>query len=142
MNDRLKKLEALVGTWNTSIIQINADSSEASSTPATDTYRWSPSKTFLLHDADVQMNGEQTQSLEIIALDPNADGYDARAYEADGSFADYKASLDGKAWSITGNTLRFRGAFSEDGMTLSGTWEEKRDAGWQPMMRVTLKKQL
>ena len=141
MSDRLKKLEALIGVWSTTITTVNEDGTSGGTSQATDTYRWSPSKSFVLHDADVQMTGEQTHSLEIIALDPKSDGYDARAYEADGSFADYKAALDGRSWTINGDTLRFRGSFSEDGDVLSGQWDESRDGSWRAIMRVSLQKQ-
>lgn len=141
MSDRLKKLEALIGVWSTTITMINEDGTAGNTSKATDTYRWSPSKNFVLHDADVQMTGEHTHSLEIIALDPNSNGYNARAYEADGTFADYKAALDGRSWTIDGDTLRFRGSFSEDGNVLSGQWDESRDGSWKGIMRISLQKQ-
>ena len=87
------------------------------------------------------MSGETTHSLEIIALDRNSDGYDARAYEADGSFADYKAALEGKSWTISGDTLRFRGSFSKGGDVLSGQWDQRSKGSWRPIMRVSLSKQ-
>ena len=131
----------MIGVWSTTITTVNEDGTAGYTSQAIDTYRWSPSKRFVLHDADVQMFGEQTHSLEIIALDPQSDGYDVRAYEADGSFADYKALLDGRSWSISGDTLRFSGSLSEDGDALSGQWEESRDGSWQAIMRVSLQKQ-
>ena len=37
------------------------------------------------------MNGERIQALKVIALDPGSEGYNLRAYEVDGTFADYRA---------------------------------------------------
>ena len=141
MNERLETLNALIGSWKTTITMLDADGRPQSTTHATDIYRWSPSNTFVLHDVDAMMEGAQVQSLEIIALDPTSSGYAARAYEADGSFADYHAELIGRRWSITGETLRFRGEFSDSGQVLSGQWHRREGNVWIAMMTVKLLKQ-
>ena len=48
MNDRLKNLEALIGVWSTTITMINEDGTTGDTSKATDTYQWSPSKSFVL----------------------------------------------------------------------------------------------
>lgn len=79
--------------------------------------------------------------MEIIALAPQSDGFNARSYEPDGTFADYHAEIVGRNWNITGETLRFWGGFSPDGKILSGQWDQISDGVWQGIMRVSLQKQ-
>lgn len=140
MDDRISKLEVLIGTWETTITLLGADGSEGAASKATDIYRWSPNNKFVLHDVDAEMPGQHVQSMEIIALDPNSAGYNTRSYEPDGTFADYHADLVGRSWNITGETLRFRGEFSGDGKVLSGQWDQKSKGSWQAIMHVSLRK--
>lgn len=138
MDDRIDRLSVLIGTWDTTITMLNEDGSTGDISSAVDTYRWSDNRKFVLHDVDAQKNGNRTQAMEILAVEPQGEGYNARAYEADGSFADYHADLVATAWRITGEALRLNGTFGNDWKTLSGQWDQLRDGAWQAMMRVRL----
>jgi hypothetical protein len=41
---------------------------------------------------------------------------------------------------VRGETRHFRGSFSHDGRTLSGTWRQKSARTWKPWLAITLRK--
>lgn len=137
---RRRQLDILVGVWDTTITPIEQDGSPGEPSQATDSYKWSANGLFLQHDVDANMAGERVQSMEILAVDPDSGRYVTRSYDADGSMNDFTAELDGQNWRLTGEEQRFSGAFSPDGQRLDGEWEQRGDAGWTGLMRVSLRK--
>lgn len=137
-NAALAQLDRLVGVWRTDIAMLDADGNEAARFHATDTYRWMPGRHFLLHDVDAVMDGQTIQSLEIIGLDAATGAYQSRNYDNAGSISDYTAAMLGDAWSIDGETERFRGHLSADGKVLAGRWERLDAGAWLAWMNVTL----
>ena len=58
-------------------------------------------------------------------------------FERDG----FTACLNGRAWLVDGEKVRFRGAFVVAGSVLAGTWEQRRGRGkWSPWMDIELRK--
>lgn len=139
-DDRLNRLNALAGEWETTITMLDPDGDAGTVSHAKDTYSWSANGKFLQHDVDAEMDGTRFRSLEIIALDPRGAGYVSRSYDSDGTFSDFTAELEGRSWRIIGEVQRFAGQFSEDGNALSGRWEQNVDGKWAPLMDVTLRK--
>lgn len=135
---RRRQLDILVGVWDTTIIPLLPDGSPGEPSQAIDAYRWSANGLFVEHDVDAQMGGQRLQSTEILAVEPETGRYVTRSYDADGSMNDFVAELDGRKWRLTGQVQRFSGAFSPDGQRLEGEWEQRGDAGWTRLMRVSL----
>lgn len=139
-NARLHRLDILVGTWDTTITLLAADGSPGAVSTAVDRYDWMANGHFLLHDVDAIIEGQHILSMEVIALADTGTGYATRSYDADGSINDFSAERDGNDWRITGRDQRFAGAFSADGKTLAGRWEQRHGTEWRPLMTVTLVK--
>ena len=137
---RRRRLDILVGVWDTIITPLAADGSPGQPSQATDAYAWIANGLFLQHDVDAMVDGHRVRSLEILAVEPDTGRYVTRSYDADGSMNDFVAELDGNAWRLIGVQQRFSGAFSPDGQRLAGEWEQRGDAGWTPLMRVALRK--
>ena len=135
-----RQLDILVGVWDTTITPIEQDGSLGEPMPAVDAYRWSANGLFLQHNVDAQMGGQRMQSMEILAVEPETGRYVTRSYDADGSMNDFVAELDGREWRLSGQAQRFSGAFSPDGQRLDGEWEQRGDAGWSRLLRVSLRK--
>jgi hypothetical protein len=133
------KLEPFVGRWKTEgVIRATADAPESRFT-AVDTYEWMAGGFFLLHHVDARMGGVHLTALEIIGYDAASDTYPMRSYDSLGNTGTHTATLRDGVWTFTGETERFSGAFSEDGGTLTGTWERSEDGTtWEPWMDVTL----
>lgn len=142
MNDarqeRLRRLDVLVGTWDTTITLLDHDGNTGDVSHATDTYGWMANGHFLLHDVDAEIGGQHILSMEIISLDEANPGYVTRSYDADGSITDFTAELNGDHWRITGRDQRFDGSFSADRGTLTGRWEQRDGSAWHPLMTVRL----
>lgn len=136
-----ERLDVLAGVWRTRIAMLDETEAEIEHFAATDTYRWMPGRHFLLHDVDAMMAGEPVKSLEIIAADRVSGQYTTRNYDNSGVISDYAAALDGRNWSIDGESERFRGSLSEDMRTLSGRWERRAGDTWLAWMNVTLTRQ-
>lgn len=133
-----KCLDIFVGRWNTEG-EMRADpSGGAIPFTATDTYEWLPSGLFLLHRVDARMGENEVKVLEVIGWDPSIQSYSCRSFDTAGNAGAYRASLTGRAWKIWGDTERFSGMFSEDGNSLSGTWERHDGSCWLHWMEVTL----
>lgn len=134
------RLDILAGVWDTTITMLDPEGNEGAVSKAVDRYDWMPGGFFLRHDVDAEMEGQLLQSMEIIALARDGEGYQTRSYDPDGTINDFSARLDGRQWRIVGAVQRFAGVFSADGAELSGEWEQKGGETWRRLMRVDLKK--
>ena len=134
-------LQIFVGVWNTEGEIVGASASAAGTMTATDSYEWLPGGFFLLHRVDARMGGEPGRSLEIIGYDADANGYVSRSYDDHGVVLDFRCSLEGRRWRITGETMRFDGEFNAEGTVLRGEWEQRGEDGtWTPWLRIRLTK--
>lgn len=116
----LKRLERLVGTWKVS--------GEAEGQI---TYAWMEGGFFLIQRVDLQQDGHHTQGIEIIGhLRPfsgeTSPDLHSRYYGSAGETFDYVYELDGDTLTIwggeKGSPAYYRGTFSADGGTLTGSW--------------------
>ena len=95
----------------------------------------------MLHKVDARIAGSVSQSIEVIGYDAEQACYVTRSYDDQGTSDGFTAHLAGKAWSIDGEKVRFRGAFNADGSLLAGTWEQRSgQVRWRPLMDIELRK--
>jgi hypothetical protein len=136
-----RALEVFVGTWQTEGVITAGPSGPVSRLQAVDTYEWLPGGFFLLHRVDGHMGDEPVQALEVIGYDASRERYVTWSFDHQGATGTYQALLRDGAWTIYGESERFSGAFSDDRLTLTGTWEQSSDgATWVPWMTITLRK--
>jgi catechol 2,3-dioxygenase-like lactoylglutathione lyase family enzyme len=138
-----RKLEILVGTWNTRGTIKDSPAGPGGRLEAVDSYEWMPGGFFLLHDVDGHMGTAVVKATEIIAYDRERQGYSTWSFDNQGNASTYRANLQGLLWTIQGDSERFSGAFSKDGRSLTGTWERWNGgaAEWRPWMEVKLTKE-
>lgn len=138
---KLRALEIFKGKWVTQGTFRTVVGKKAAEMRAVDTYEWLPGKFFMLHHVDARMDGVATQSIEVMGYDSKRKCYVTRSYDDQGESAEFTARLDGRTWEIDGETMRFRGAFDDDGSKLSGTWEQRGDdRKWKPWLDIELRK--
>ena len=116
----LKSLERLVGTWN-----ISGDAQ------GTVTYTWMDGGFFLMQHVDLVHEGRRIKGLEIIGHlrpfgeEPSED-IKSRFYDTMGDTLDYVYELIGNTLTIwageKGSPAYFKGTFSDDGNTCTGSW--------------------
>ncbi len=134
------RLNAFVGAWSTQgEIRATADG-PAARMQAADTYEWLPGGFFLAHRWDARLPDRRTQGIEIIGYDGAKGTYPMHSFDSLGNTAVMHASVNGRYWSFTGESLRFTGGFSEDGNTFAGLWEQRSSdrSSWLPWMDITL----
>ena len=137
--NRMSKFEIFIGTWNTTGEVLETEAGPAGVLSATDTYRWLPGKHFIAHDVDARFDGRPTRSMEVIGFDSSKKQYFARSFDDQGSTEAFVVALDGRRWSISGKTVRFKGGFDIRKQRLTGLWEVKGSkAGWQPWIKLEL----
>jgi hypothetical protein len=135
-----RSLQKFVGEWKTEgVVKATGASVSEMTISGRDSYEWLPGQFFLLHRVEVRMGESKVQAVEIIGYDQGAGHYVTYSFDSEGTKSEYTAHLDGNDWKIFGKTERFSGCFSNDGNTLSGTWEKsEQGTTWQAWMQVTL----
>ena len=77
----------------------------------------------------------------MIGYDAKQACYVTRSYDDQGTSEGFIARLEGRAWSINGEKVRFRGSFNVGGSVLAGTWEQRSDKKqWSPWIDIELRK--
>ena len=142
-NAALAPLAAFVGPWSThGALKLLGPSGRGAPFQATDSYEWLPGGFFLLHRFTAQMPDGLVEGIEVIGYDTSRKHFTMHSYDNQGNVGVMQASVDGDQWTYTGNNVRFRGQFSEDGRVFGGTWEmrERLNAAWRTWMSVELRR--
>lgn len=134
-------LSVLAGKWIThGTIRATGDA-KSSELSAIDQYEWLPGGFFMLHTVDALIGGTVSQSIEVIGYDAKQSCYVTRSYDDQGTSEGFTALLAGRAWSIDGEKLRFRGEFDAEGSVLAGTWEQcSGHVRWSAWMDIELRR--
>ena len=125
-----RALDVLAGKWITQGRIRATDDAAPSEMRAIDRYEWLPG-VFLVAQDGWLIGDTVSQSIEVIGDDAAQACYVTRSYDDQGTSDGFTARLEGRAWSIDGEKVRFRGAFDAGGSVLAGTWEQvaPRDGG-------------
>ena len=107
---------------------------------AVDRYEWVPGLDLLAHYVAGHLGRTSVASFEIWAYDSSRRTYTSTSFDERGVPSTFEAHLRGRQWTVRGKLQRFRGAFSRDGLTLSGTWDQKAGRTWKPWLTITLRK--
>jgi hypothetical protein len=136
-----KRLDAFVGKWNTQGQIKESPFGPAGKIIGTDTYEWLSGGFFLIHRVNVRMGDQRNESIEIIGYDASSKTYPMHSFDSQGNSIVMQASVVGDTWTFTGESMRFTGAFSDDGKSISGKWEYlSDDSNWHHWMDVKLTK--
>jgi hypothetical protein len=140
-NPALKRLEAFVGKWNTQGQIKESPFGPTGKIIGTDTYEWLSGGFFLIHRVNVRMGDQRNESIEIIGYDTSSKTYPMHSFDSQGNSIVMQASVVGDTWTFIGESMRFTGAFSDDGKSISGKWEYlSDDSNWHHWMEVKLTK--
>ena len=137
---RPRALQLLAGTWRTEGHLLDGPPSAKTTLAAVDRYEWLPGLDLLAHYVAGHLGRTSVASFEVWAYDRRRRVYTSTAFDEEGVPSAFKARLRGRQWTVDGKTQRFRGAFSNDDLTLSGTWDQKTGRAWKPWLTITLRK--
>lgn len=136
-------LAAFVGAWNTrGEVKLLGPSGRGAPFHATDNYEWLPGGHYLVHRYSAQMPDGAVDGIEIVGWDASRKLYTMQSYDSQGNANTMTATVDGDQWTFTGNNVRFRGGFGEEGRVFAGVWEmrERLNAPWRAWMTVELRR--
>ena len=135
-----RALRLLSGTWRTDGQLVGPPPGPRTTLTAVDRYEWLPGLDLLAHHVSGHLGPESVASFEVWAWDRRRRAYVSTSFDEHGTTSTFRATLRGRRWSVDGRTERFRGTFSADGATLSGTWDRKSGRTWKPWLTITLRR--
>jgi hypothetical protein len=138
--EALKRLDVLVGEWAVEA-HFSDDRQQAGAGPAARSrFEWALDRQFLLQRTEVP-DTDVPDSLAIIGTETGDGSYTQHYFDSRGVARLYAMTFDGRVWTLRRESpdfapldfhQRFTGTFSDDGDTISGVWEMRRDgAEWE-----------
>jgi hypothetical protein len=126
----LKRLsDPLVGRRNTDV-WFKSDSSAAKNGQRV--YECLEDGFFLAARWDIAFIRYQNGSIVIVGYDASSPLCPLHYFDSEGDARAFQMSLSDGVLTITGESERFVGTFSEDGSTITGHWEQSTDGvGWR-----------
>ena len=129
-NPDLKSLERLIGAWK-----------QSGELDGEITYEWAEGGFFLIQRVDMMQYGNPIKGIEIIGhemnfgAEPSTD-IKSRFYSyLDGMTIDYVYEMEGDTLTIwggeKGSPAYYKGTFSQDGNTLTGSWVYPGGGGYE-----------
>lgn len=100
---------------------------------STHTAIWHTGAFFLIQDERAKIDGALFDTLSILGLEPDGNGYFARTFENHGFYRHYQLSVEDRTWHLAGDTERATTIFSADGTVQTIHWEWLRDGRWLPL---------
>ena len=100
---------------------------------STCTGTWHSGEFFLIQDERVMIGANPFDTLSVMGVDATTRRYFARSFENHGYTRQYDVAVDGRVWTVTGETERARIVFSADGRTQPITWEWHPKDRWLPL---------
>jgi hypothetical protein len=135
-----RALHLLTGTWRTEGQLVGETGGPEATLAAVDRYEWVPGVNLLAHYVAGHLGRTSVASFEVWSYERRTRMYRSTSFDENGAPSSFEAELRGREWTVRGKTQRFRGAFSRDGRTLAGTWDQKSGRTWTPWLTITLRK--
>ena len=147
----LRELNWLVGTWTTTATHPALPGVVVNGTA---TIEWLEGERFLIHRVRFD-HPDFPDSISVIGMtghDRADAGSNAAAtgplhmhyFDSRGVFRIYDVAIDGAVWRISRDapdfSQRFAGTRSDDGRTIDGLWEMRRDGNWEKDLAITYRR--
>lgn len=133
-------LHWLAGTWRTEGQLVGVPPGPRTTLAAVDRYEWVPGLNLLAHYVAGHLGRTSVASFEIWSYVRARRACVSTSFDESGTSSTFQGRLRGRQWTIHGDTQRFRGTFSDDGLMLSGTWDQKSGRTWKPWLTIVLRK--
>ncbi len=144
--EALARLDVFVGEW---VVEARFAGATGEGPRARSRFEWALDGQFLLQRTEIPVP-EAPDSLTIISVDPRTGAYTQHYYDSRGVARLYAMNLADGGWTLTRESpdfspldfrQRFTGTFSDDGHTISGTWEIAHDGpGWEHDFALTYRR--
>jgi hypothetical protein len=131
-------LAVFLGTWRATgtsygLPERPEDDPKSAASPwiSTHTGTWHTGAFFLIQDERANPGDQPFDTLSILGVDAQTGRYVARTFENHGFYRHY--AVDGRVWTLTGESERARIEFSADGKTQTIAWEWRPKGRWLPL---------
>ena len=132
-------LEVFLGAWRATgtaygLPEHPSDDPKSKPSPwvSTHTARWHTGGFFLIQD-ELANPDQPFHTLSILSVDARTGRYVARSFENHGFYRHYDVAVDGRIWTLTGESERARIELSPDDATQTITWEWRPKGQWLPL---------
>ena len=140
-NPSLKRLEVLVGDWNTEMSEMSFAPDPSARVHGQVSFEWIEGGAFLM----MHMGAEHSpfpSAIEIIGRDESVETYSVLYFDSRGVSRIYEMSLDNGVWKMWRNSpgfsQRFMGTFSTDVNTITARREKSNDGiTWEHDFNLT-----
>ena len=132
----LRSLDVLVGKWN---VTLEFKSDPANRGTGWESYEWMDGGFFLVGRFDRTFSKEKSHTgMTIFGADVTGKNCLGHFFDNQGNSRIYDVSLRDGVFKLTGKWERYSGQVSEDGTTISGTWEQSKDGiDWEYLCDIT-----
>jgi hypothetical protein len=133
----LEQLNAFIGEWSMAARFPGAPqaASDGADSGARTVFEWLPGERFLVQRWEVP-HPEAPDGIAIIGFDRTRNGYLQHYFDSRGVARLYEMTFADRAWRLSRSAAdfsplnflqRYEGSFSEDGSTISGSWQTSSD---------------
>lgn len=136
---RHEALEVFLGEWTAEGESFGGSGQDAQNPRAratrwnsTHSARWHTGKFFLIQDERALIDGP-FDTLSVMGWDADTGRYFARTFENHGFYRHYDLTVEGRVWTISGETERARIEFSADCERQVIAWEWRPKDTWIPL---------
>jgi hypothetical protein len=151
----IQLLDHLVGSWTT---EMTHPALPGVVVQGTALFEWLEGEQFLIHRGRTD-HPDFPDSISIVGITDRDRVDDAAGdqaaviespmrmhyFDSRGVFRVYDIAIDDQAWRIwrdsPGFSQRFTGAFADNGDTISGVWQLRRDVQWDDDLEITYRRQ-
>jgi hypothetical protein len=143
-NPSLEGLDVFVGEWNVEISNISFLSDPSARGLGQYRFEWLEGGAFLMMHSEVE-DPHVPDAVAVIGRDNSVETYSMLYYDTRGVSRIYEMSLEEGVWKLWRNSpdfsQRFTGRFSEDGDTITASWEKSSDrSNWEHDFDMTYKR--
>lgn len=138
--EALARLDVLVGEWAVEARFPDGERSSPSGPAARSCFEWALDRQFLLQRTEIP-DSDVPDSLAIIGTEATDGTYTQHYFDSRGVARLYAMTFTDRVWTLRRESpdfapldfhQRFTGTLGEDGDTINGAWEIRRDgADWQ-----------
>src|SRR5687768_16109868 len=125
-------LEPFVGEWEMAVVFPGHEETSG----GTLTFEWMPGGQFLIQRWEIPEVPEAPDGIAIIGDDPAGEGYLQHYFDTRGVARVYEMGIEDRLWTLRREKPDFspfdfaqrgEGRFSDDGKTIDGRWEMKKE---------------
>lgn len=142
LSPALKRLDFLVGEWNTTGEIVAGAAGPVVKIRGTDAYEWVSGGAFLLHRVDVTIGAERVEVVELIGYDEAQKDYSMVSFDSSGQTTTMRAAFNEKgALIISGQQMMSVLVASANGSEMEAHWLKSDDgARWYSWMQMWFNK--